>query len=50
MQISSAGIGVLMVEQNANVALAIATRAVVIERGELKFGGRRTRCAVTPAW
>ncbi len=38
--IAGSGIGVLLVEQNASVALDIATRAVVIERGELRLEGR----------
>ena len=37
--IAATGIGVLAVEQNANAALAIAERAVVLERGEIVLEG-----------
>jgi branched-chain amino acid transport system ATP-binding protein len=37
--IAQRGIGVLMVEQNASAALAVADTAVVIERGEIILRG-----------
>jgi branched-chain amino acid transport system ATP-binding protein len=38
-QIAKTGIGVLMVEQNANAALEVADSAVVIERGQIVLRG-----------
>ena len=38
-QIAETGIGVLMVEQNANAALEVADSAVVIERGQIVLRG-----------
>ena len=38
-QIAEDGIGVLMVEQYAAAALAVATRGIVIERGEVVLRG-----------
>jgi branched-chain amino acid transport system ATP-binding protein len=38
-QIAKTGIGVLMVEQNANAALGVADSAVVIERGQIVLRG-----------
>jgi branched-chain amino acid transport system ATP-binding protein len=38
-QIASTGIGVLMVEQNARMALKVATRGAVLERGAIKTEG-----------
>jgi branched-chain amino acid transport system ATP-binding protein len=37
--IAESGIGVLMVEQNATVALEVANRGAVLERGEVKLRG-----------
>ena len=38
-EIAASGIGVLMVEQNASVALAVGHRAAVLERGEVSLRG-----------
>ena len=38
-EIAKAGIGVLMVEQNANAALQVADSAVVLERGQIVLRG-----------
>jgi branched-chain amino acid transport system ATP-binding protein len=38
-EIAASGIGVLMVEQNASVALAIGSQAAVLERGQITLRG-----------
>ena len=39
VEIAKTGIGIMMVEQNAMAALEVASRAVVIERGEITLQG-----------
>jgi branched-chain amino acid transport system ATP-binding protein len=46
--ISSTGIGVLMVEQNAMAALRVARSAVVMERGHLTLTGSATEMRSHP--
>lgn len=46
--IAQRGVGVLMVEQNAAVALEIATRALVVERGRLIVDGSPQEVAANP--
>jgi branched-chain amino acid transport system ATP-binding protein len=38
-QLRDGGVPVLLVEQNAKKALALADRAVVMQRGEIKLAG-----------
>jgi branched-chain amino acid transport system ATP-binding protein len=47
-EIAKTGIGVLMVEQNANAALAVADAAVVIERGRIVLRGSATEVRSHP--
>lgn len=53
-EIADSGIGVLIVEQNADVALEIADEAVVVARGEVVFSGSaetaRTNSSVVRAF
>lgn len=53
-EIANSGIGVLIVEQNAEVALEIADEAVVVARGEVVFSGpaetARTNSSVVRAF
>ncbi|MCI0345357.1 MAG: ATP-binding cassette domain-containing protein, partial [Chloroflexi bacterium] len=39
-EINAAGATVVLVEQSVNVALTVAERAVFLEKGEVRFGGR----------
>jgi branched-chain amino acid transport system ATP-binding protein len=48
-RIRSAGIGVLLVEQNARKSLAIADRGYLIENGRIVGGGRAAELASDPA-
>ena len=38
-QLKASGMTILIVEQSLNVALAIADRAVFLEKGEVRFAG-----------
>jgi branched-chain amino acid transport system ATP-binding protein len=38
-EVAESGVGVLLIEQFANVALALAERAYVIERGRIRYEG-----------
>jgi branched-chain amino acid transport system ATP-binding protein len=47
--ISEAGIGVLLIEQFATVALGLANRAYVMENGRLQFSGMASELRENPA-
>jgi len=42
------GVSILLVEQNARIALALAHRTHVIERGEIKLSGTSQELATDP--
>ena len=48
-ELSESGIGVLLIEQFATVALGLANRAYVMEGGVLQSPGPPTSCARTPS-
>ena len=45
--ISRQGVTIFMVEQNANMALAIADRAYVLQTGRVVLSARRPNCGKT---
>lgn len=48
MHIRAQGTGILLVEQNANLALRVADRAYVLRRGEVVLGGSAASMAADP--
>ncbi len=48
-QIADQGTGVLLIEQFAHVALALATKAYVIERGRIQYSGTASELRDNPA-
>ena len=51
VDINKAGTTILLVEQNANMALSIANRAYVLETGRITLSGsRRARKYARPIW
>ena len=46
--IAARGVGVLLVEQFTALALALAQRAYVMERGQIVFSGRAAELAENP--
>ena len=48
LEINQAGTTILLVEQNANMALSIANRAYVLETGEIVLSGSASEMADNP--
>ena len=46
--IAESGVGVLLIEQFATVALGLAERVYVMERGRIRFSGRASDLVATP--
>jgi branched-chain amino acid transport system ATP-binding protein len=46
--VAEAGVGVLLIEQFATVALGLAERAYVMDRGRLRFSGAASELKATP--
>ena len=44
-QIHEQGCTIVLVEQSVNVALTVASRAYFMEKGEVRFSGRRRSCS-----
>jgi len=47
-EINKTGTTIMLVEQNANMALSIASRAYVLETGEVVLSGRANELAENP--
>ena len=46
-RLKSEGVASLVVEQNAEIALSVADRAAVLDRGRIAWAGPRRNCATT---
>jgi branched-chain amino acid transport system ATP-binding protein len=47
-EVASSGVGVLLIEQFATVALALAERAYVMDRGRIRYSGRASELRAAP--